>query len=127
MRLYIQRPCFKLAWFAAVAFALLGCEKREPVDPYYFMQPQVPAVTPIKLDRAGANYTLHFWVVPEPSSQRVAPFFIGIRSMASYELDATALGAIDRFLRMADIPFEVKLTKLDGPTEKKFNYSRRQS
>jgi hypothetical protein len=103
----------------AALLSLTACERGEPVDPYYFMQPQVPAVTPIKLDRAGAKYTMHFWVLPEPSSKIVTPFFIGIRSKASYELDAAALGAVKDFFRAADIPLEVKLTKLDEPTEKK--------
>jgi hypothetical protein len=101
------------------ALALSACERREPVDPYYFMQPQKPAVTPIKLDRAGEKYTMHFWVLPDPGSQTVMPYFIGIRTTVSFARDSALISKSKDFLSTADIPLEVKLTKIDEPAEKK--------
>ncbi len=88
-------------------------------DPYYFMQPQLPVTTPMKIDRAGAKYVMHFWVLPEPSSRRVRPFFVGVRSTLSFDRDAAIISEVKDFLRQADIPVQVKLTKLDEPTERK--------
>jgi hypothetical protein len=119
MNSYVQRPYFKLAWVAAVALAFLGCEKREPVDPYYFMQPQLPVLTPMKLDRAGAKYTLNFWVLPELGSKTTYGYFIGIRTTQPNDADLTAIQEVDEFLRLADIPLEVKLIKLDESAQKK--------
>ncbi len=113
------------ALLGAALLSLSACETREPVDPYYFMQPQLPVITPMKIDRAGAKYVMHFWVLPEQSSRRVRPFFIGVRLAQSTGESAETLIEIERFFIAADIPVRVKLAKLDAPTEKKSRCSHR--
>jgi hypothetical protein len=106
---------------AAAALSLPGCENREraATDPYYFLQPQLPVVTPMKLDRAGAKYSMNFWVLPEQPSQRIRPFFIGFRSLLPLDTATATLIDVGEVLQYGDIPLEVQLTQLDALAEKK--------
>jgi hypothetical protein len=119
MHLINKSKLARVALLGAVLLSLLACEKQEPVDPYYFMQPQLPVLTPMKLDRAGAKYTLNFWVVPELGSRTTYGYFIGIRTTQPNDAGLTAIQEVDEFLRLADVPLEVKLIKLDESAQKK--------
>ena len=109
------------ALLAAVLVSLSGCENRQKAeaDLYYFLQPQLPVVTPMKLDRAGAKYSMNFWVLPEQPSRQVRPFFIGFRSLQPLDTATAALIDVKEFLRDSDIPLEVRLTHIDAAAEKK--------
>ena len=109
------------ALLAAVLVSLPGCENRQKAeaDLYYFLQPQLPVVTPMKLDRAGAKYSMNFWVLPEQPSRQVRPFFIAFRSLLSPDMPTATLIDIGDFLQYGEIPLEVQLTHLSAPAEKK--------
>lgn len=109
------------ALLAGALLGLPGCENRgkADADPYYFLQPQLPVVTPMKLDRAGAKYSMNFWVLPEQPSQRIRSFFIAFRSSLSFAEETTTINDIGDFLQYGDIPLEVQLTQLNAPGEKK--------
>jgi hypothetical protein len=106
---------------ATTLLSLLGCEKQDKNDPgpYYFLQPQLPIVAPMKLDRAGAKYSVNFWVLPNRETKITYGFFIGFRSILPGEATTESMIDTEKFLRYDDIPLEVKLTKLDAPVEQK--------
>ena len=101
--------------------SLLGCEKQDKNDPgpYYFLQPQLPIVAPMKLDRAGAKYSVNFWVLPDRETKITYGFFMGFRSVLPADAPIATIIEVEKFLRQGDIPLEVKLTKLDASAEKK--------
>jgi hypothetical protein len=77
----------------------------------------------MKLDRAGAKYSVNFWVLPNRETKITYGFFIGFRSILPADAEAATVIAIDDLLRQGDLPMEVRLTKLGASTEQKIQLS----
>jgi hypothetical protein len=126
-------------FFSLMLLPLTGCDKAPPYDPYYFLNPRLPVVMPIKLDRAGATYSMEFWVVPEherapwtaifardPSYKEiwVRGFFLGFRAVLPADADSKELDRVRNALAFSELPLEIRLTRIDTPTNKKMQLHR---
>lgn len=121
-------------WIGVILLLLMGCTKTTTHDPYFFLNPRLPVVLPIKLDRSGSAYAMEFWVVPEherapwyaifandPSEKEiwVRNFFLGFRAVLPAEAETSEINRVEGVLASGELPLEVKLTKIDTSTNTK--------